>query len=144
MFCTMLIYLIIANYDSLTCTSLSDPSFHYRNVCDKCSVHQFFFLFRTFEFHLWLINVFAKDTTHMPYTCSVSVIEYLHLSTIKTNTPGTVETVHGNSGNWGKTCSWPGHELLHTTIIIFFDSVLNDLTWPRYLLSSRIFYYQFY
>lgn len=40
-----------------------------------------------------------------------------------------------------KTCSWPGHELLHTTIIIFFDSVLNDLTWPRYLLSSRIFYY---
>lgn len=139
MFCTMLIYLLIANYDSLTCTSLSDPSFHCRNVCDKCCVHQFFFYFvRSNSIYDW--STFLQK---IRVTCPKLVLFrswnthiYLQLKQIPRN------SAWKQRKRW-KTCSWLGHELLHTTIIIFFDSVLNDLTWPRYmyLLSSRIFYY---
>lgn len=98
MFCIMLNCLLIAIYDSLTCTSLSDPSFHCRNVCDKCSVHQFFFYFvRSNSIDDWSTFLQKIRLICLKLVLFRSYIEYLHLSTIKTNTPEqcmeTAETV---------------------------------------------------
>lgn len=120
LYCCMLIWSQISDY---TCTTL----FWDRCKWLKILIHRYREVGDS-----WFLQCVAM--------CFVSLVSKhpLQLNDVVQQTPRN--SAWKQRKLW-KTCSWPGHELLHTTIIIFFDSVLNDLTWPRYLLSSRIFYY---
>lgn len=142
-------YLLIVIHDSLTCTSFSDPAFHYRNVCDNCSVHKFLFIFVcSNSIYEW--STFFLQKTRV--ICFKLVLFRLYITYIylhKKNTSKqvkqcieTAETVKNMVMTW---CIIE-HVLLHTIIIIFFDSVLKQkMTWLGRLGTYwllRVFYYR--
>lgn len=136
-------------YDGLTCTSFSDPAFHYRNVCDNCSVHKFYsFLYVRIPFtndqlffckrhESYALNLFCFG-----YTLPISIYIKKNTSKQVKQYIETAETVKNMVMTW---CIIE-HVLLHTIKIIFFDSVLKQkMTWLGRLGTYwllRVFYYR--
>lgn len=133
-------------HDSLTCTSFSDPAFHYRNVCDNCSAHKFLFIFvcsnSIYEWSTFFCKrheSYALNLFCFGYTLPISIY-------IKKKYLETGETVHRNSGN----CEKHGHDMMYNrtcTFTYYYNYLFrlrakaeDDMAWPlRYLLTSKSF-----
>lgn len=129
--------------------SFSDPAFHYRNVCDNCSVHKFLFIFvcsnsidewSTFfckRHESCALNLFCFG-----YKLPISIYIKKNASKQVKQCMETAESVKNMVMTW---CILE-HVLLHIIIIIFFDSVLKQkMTWLGRLGTYwllRVFYYR--